>query len=115
MSEALSPYLIGFSEPSEDFLTYHDIAPDKSLVTTNFTRSEFWKLSQKAAGLLQKLGAVRGERVLHVFSGEWSSFLARLFLRPRSEPWALSTGNRVEDLAFRLAGSMLGTVPVTVK
>jgi hypothetical protein len=149
--------------------TFDDISADKSLTATEYTQGEFWELSMKAAGALTRLGAGRGDRVLHVFSGEmrWrrrpvtivrqsntipcriSSAVAGLLCSgsnpqelPRLEDpcawWArpgrieagerccpvellvtslrcASTGNRVEDLAFRLGGTCLGTVPVTVK
>jgi len=91
MSEVFNQYAAAFANKEEPFLTYHDILPDKSLSPTTFTRGEFWTLALKAAGLLSRRGITKGDKVLHVFSG-----------------------NRYQDLAFRLAGCMLGSVPVTV-
>lgn len=69
MSAALAPYRRGFSHSEEAFVTFHDIAADKTLAATTYTRGDFWELGKKAATALQRLGAVRGDRVLHVFSG----------------------------------------------
>jgi len=50
--------------------TFDDISADKSLTATEYTRGQFWELSMKAAGALTRLGAGRGDRVLHVFSAK---------------------------------------------
>ena len=92
-SEALSDYLPAFSAErcDEPFLTFYSIAPDKSLQTKTLSRGVFWDLSVKAAGVLRDYGLVAGDTCVHYFSD-----------------------NAVEDLAFRLGATMLGTVPVTV-
>lgn len=79
MSAALQPYKNGFSNPNESFVTFHDIAADKTLASTTFTRGEFWELGKKAAAALNNLAAARGDRILHVFSGVNS----RRFVLPR--------------------------------
>ena len=90
-SEALAQYSPAFANADEPFLTYHNVNPDKSLTDEKFTRGEFWTLACKAAGKLNGAGLKKGDHVLHFFSG-----------------------NRAEDLAFRLGAVMVGAVPVTV-
>eukprot|EP00656_Telonema_subtile_P046941 TRINITY_DN5361_c0_g1_i1.p1 TRINITY_DN5361_c0_g1~~TRINITY_DN5361_c0_g1_i1.p1 ORF type:complete len:590 (-),score=185.23 TRINITY_DN5361_c0_g1_i1:97-1866(-) len=92
--QALGPYQAGFNAscPEAVFLHYHSInALDKTLIETTYTRQQFWDLSLRAASVLRAHGAGKGHHVLHYFSK-----------------------NTVEDLAFRLAGAILGSVPVTV-
>ena len=86
-------YLEPFSAESADvpFLTYYGIDSAKAIVVQRFTRGEFHLLGRKAANLLRANGLARGDTHTHYF-----------------------TDNRVEDLAFRLASVLLGTVPVTV-
>lgn len=65
---------------------------DKGLEVKTFTRGQFWQLASRAAYVLrERLGLSYGDTHVHFF-----------------------TGNCVEDLAFRLAAVMVGTVPVTV-
>ena len=73
------------------FLTYYGIDSSKAIVVQRFTRGEFHTLALKAAQLLRANGLAKGDTHTHYF-----------------------TDNRVEDLAFRLASVLLGTVPVTV-
>ena len=90
-STALTDYLDAFADADEPFLTYFSFAPDKSIQTATFTRGEFWSLARQAASVLHDASLGCGDCFAHLFSG-----------------------NRVEDLAFRLAATMTGAVPVTV-
>ncbi|MDX9981732.1 MAG: AMP-binding protein, partial [Lentisphaeria bacterium] len=69
----------------------HSFPGDGSVRRESFSRGEFLTLARKAAGSLRAHGCTRGDRVLHA--------LGR---------------NHYADLAYRLAATMLGTVPVTV-
>lgn len=65
---------------------------DKGLEVKTLSRGQFWQLASRAAYVLRcRLGLQFGDAHVHFF-----------------------TGNCVEDLAFRLAAVMVGTVPVTV-
>ena len=88
---ALADYTAAFSRSDEPFLTYHYFDADKSPLAAHFTRGEFWSLARRAAGLLRSCGLGKGDCFTHYFSA-----------------------NRVEDLAFRLGATMVGSVPVTV-
>ena len=90
-SEALSDYLPAFGQPDEPFLTCYSFLPDKSVQRRELTRGELWSLARRAAGVLRRCGLCRGDCFAHYLSG-----------------------NRPADLAFRLAATMTGTVPVTV-
>ncbi len=90
-SAALTDYLPAFAEPDGPFLTYYGFGPDKLPRRREFTRGEFWSLALKAAHVLRRHGLARGD----CFAGYF-------------------TGNRPEDLAFRLGATMVGAVPVTV-
>lgn len=89
----LDSYKEGFAASAGDdlFLTYHHIASDKTLSSKSYSRSEFWKLARRAANILKKHQVVEGCHFAHYF-----------------------TDNRPEDLAFRLAATMVGAVPVTI-
>ena len=93
ISPALSEYMEAFApnRHGDHFLTYYSVAPDKSLVTTTYTRGEFWDLALRAASILAAHGIAPGECHTHFFSC-----------------------NTVGDLAFRLAAIMMGTTPVTI-
>ncbi len=88
---ALADYLPAFAEPASPFLTYHGFGPDKQPWRREFTRGEFWALALKGAHVLRSHGLGRGDCFANWFGG-----------------------NRAEDLAFRLAATMVGAVPVTV-
>ena len=90
-STALSDYSPAFCDPGEPFLTYYGFAADKSRRCQELTRGELWSLALKAAWVLREHGLGKGDCFAHYFSG-----------------------NRPEDLAFRLGATMVGAVPVTV-
>ncbi|MFA0887861.1 MAG: AMP-binding protein [Synergistales bacterium] len=90
-SEALSPYAGGFLESDGLFLEYIRLEKSGLSARRTWTRSEFWDLARKAASVLRRNRLGKGDRFLCGF-GE----------------------NRFEDLAFRLASTMTGAVPVTV-
>lgn len=90
-SKALLPYARGFIGKDDPFLDYVFLPREGDPVRVSWKRGEFWKLARKAAFVLKSRGLRKGERFLCGF-GE----------------------NRFEDLAFRLASVMTGTVPVTV-
>ena len=83
-------YLAAFENPAELFLEYYAFE-GKNLKRRTLTRGEFLGLAEAGAAYLIEQGAVKGDRVLHCFSG-----------------------NSVYDLVFRLAGVLAGCVPVTV-
>jgi len=87
----LSDYAPAFSNPGELFVTHHFIRSDKSVGRREVTRGELWSLALKAARVLRDRGAGPGACFAHYFSG-----------------------NRVEDLAFRLGATIVGAAPVTV-
>ena len=89
-SQALEPYSRAFRERERPFLYYYGIEPERPTRLV-YTRQDFWRLSTRAAGVLRAFGLKKGDAHLHCFSG-----------------------NRPEDLAFRLGAAMVGTVPVTV-
>ncbi|HUV38733.1 MAG TPA: class I adenylate-forming enzyme family protein [Planctomycetota bacterium] len=90
-STALADYLDAFDDADAPFLTYFSFAPDKSVRREDFTRGEFRSLALRAASVLRGAGLGCGDCFAHFFSG-----------------------NRPADLAFRLAATMTGAVPVTV-
>ena len=90
-SPALADYLPAFADAGEPFLTYFFFAADKSVRCEELTRGEFWSLARRAAHVLRTTGLGKGDCFAHYFSG-----------------------NRVGDLAFRVAATMTGAVPVTV-
>jgi len=90
-SQALSPYIEGFRETDRPFLEYVRLEKFGLGERRHWSRGEFWDLACKAASVLVRHGLCKGDRFLCGF-GE----------------------NRFEDLAFRLASVMTGTVPVTV-
>jgi acyl-CoA synthetase (AMP-forming)/AMP-acid ligase II len=87
----LADYVPAFAEPGSPFLTYHGFTEGGSTYRRDFTRGEFWTLAAKGAHVLRGHGLGAGDCFAHWFSA-----------------------NRVEDLAFRLAATMVGAVPVTV-
>lgn len=87
----LGEYLPAFADGDAPFLTYHSFPGDGSVRRESFSRGQFLDLARQAAGRLRACGCARGDRVLHA--------LGR---------------NHYADLAYRLAATMLGTVPVTV-
>jgi acyl-CoA synthetase (AMP-forming)/AMP-acid ligase II len=95
MSDRAEPvfeeYRPAFESADEPFLFYYSLGADDSVCQATFTRGQFLSLSLKAAGVLNRLGLGKGSRVLHCFGA-----------------------NDCNDLAFRFAGAILGTIPVTV-
>ena len=80
-----------FQNSDESFLFYYRFRPDKSIQQLTFTRGDFLCLTRKAASVLKNNNQARGSRILHCFGS-----------------------NDYIDLAFRLAGSITGTIPVTI-
>lgn len=93
MASPIDMYAAAFAGAEADraFLDYYEVGADKQLLHHAFTRQEFWDLSRKAAAVLLRHGIKPGDHVVHLFSE-----------------------NSAADLAFRLAGTMVGAVPVTV-
>jgi len=92
-SDALSPYASSFgTAAAELFAVHHVVHADKSISTRALTRGNFWDLARKCATVLARDASItRGDHVVHYFGR-----------------------NEVLDLAFRLAATMLGAIPVTV-
>lgn len=91
-SAAFSAYTPAFTGlDDDDFLTFWGVNEDKSMFTKDYTRGQFLLMARQAAGALVVNGQGKGSMVCHYFSG-----------------------NTVEDLAFRLAAAMVGTIPVTI-
>jgi len=90
-SLAFRDYLAAFQEPDEPFLFFYRVGKGGGVDRRGLTRGAFLSLAGKAAGVLRDAGQGKGCRILHCFGA-----------------------NDVHDLAFRLAGAMIGTVPVTV-
>jgi acyl-CoA synthetase (AMP-forming)/AMP-acid ligase II len=90
-SPAFTDYLPALRQADEPFLFYYDLPGDEGVERTAITRGEFLSLVGRAAGALKDAGCDMGDRVLHCFGA-----------------------NHYLDLAFRLAGGLVGTVPVTV-
>ncbi len=87
----MAPYAAAFEAEKTPFLHDWRICADKSLAARVYTRGDLWRLATRAAGALARRGIGRGDYCLHCFSA-----------------------NRLEDLAFRLAAAIVGSVPVTV-
>jgi len=90
-SSVWQDYLAAFQNPEEPFLFFYRLEKDGRISRRSLTRGAFLSLARKAAGVLAAAGRGKGCRILHCFGA-----------------------NDAHDLAFRLAGAMLGTVPVTV-
>lgn len=90
-SPAFQEYASAFEMENEPFLFYYKVGHDHTISREKFTRKEFLSLARKAAGLLKINGCRKGHRILHCFGA-----------------------NDFNDLAFRLASSLIGTIPVTV-
>ena len=90
-SDALATYADAFADAEMPFVTHYAFDAEKRLVRSTLTRGVFWSLCRRAAGVLRAAGVSRGACFAHYFSG-----------------------NRVEDLAFRVGATMVGAVPVTV-
>ena len=90
-SPAWLDYLAAFQNPDEPFLYDYRWGADGVIRRLARTRGEILSLARKAAGALRANGQGRGSRILHCFGA-----------------------NDFHDLAFRLAGVLVGTVPVTV-
>ena len=69
-SDVLTEYLGAFAPEYEDttFLTYHEVAADKTMKVTKFTRGEFLQLALKAAHVLSWHGIAAGNCHTHFFS-----------------------------------------------
>ena len=87
---SLAAYLEAFHDPSEAFITYYRTNGEGGLSEERFTRGDFWSLACKAAHVIRDHGLKPGDCFVNVLGG-----------------------NQVGDLAFRLAATMTGTVPVT--
>ena len=87
----LEDYAPAFADPDSPFLTYHGFGGDGRRYRRALTRGEFWALARKGAHVLRSHGLGSGDCFAHWFSA-----------------------NRVDDLAFRLAATMVGAAPVTV-
>lgn len=83
-------YAAAFADFEAPFLYCWSLGEGR-LHRRDYSRGEFWRLALNAAGLYRDLGLQRGDRVIHGFSG-----------------------NSPDDLLFRLAGTMTGSVPVTI-
>ena len=83
-------YLAAFEDRAALFLEHYAVE-GKSLKRRTLTRGEFLALAEAGAAYLMEQGVVKGDRVVHCFSG-----------------------NSPYDLVFRLAGVLAGCVPVTV-
>jgi len=90
-SPALADYLPAFARPAEPFLTHYAFLPDGAPRRRELTRGDLWSLARKAAHALRARGLGCGDAFALYFSG-----------------------NRPEDLAFRLGATLVGAVPVTV-
>ncbi len=84
-------YLAAFADADSPFLNYYTVAAGGEVHKRALTRGEFLELTRSAAVRLRRLGLSRGDRMVHCFSG-----------------------NSLYDLAFRLAGTFTGCVPVTI-
>eukprot|EP00944_MAST-04C_sp_MAST-4C-sp1_P011930 g11930.t1 len=81
-----------FAQLNEDlFLSYYKINEDKSLEIQLYTRKKILYLVLQALQILEKNGVGKGDSVCHFFSC-----------------------NKVEDLVFRMASVIVGSVPVTI-
>lgn len=90
-SEALEPYARSLRGREIPFLDTRDLSGGGECTARTWTRAAFWELSRKAASVLARHGIGKGSRFLNGFGK-----------------------NRVEDMAFRLAATMVGAIPVTV-
>jgi len=90
-SPAFRDYGPAFEKADELFLFYYRCENDNSISRITFTRGEFFSLARKAAGVLKANGCGKGHRILHCFGA-----------------------NDYNDLAFRVASALIGTVPITV-
>ena len=84
-------YRNAFANRQQPFLFDYRPTADKRLARTVYTRGQIWDLALCAAAVLRQHGLTKGDTHLHCFGA-----------------------NRMEDLIFRLATTMTGTVPVTV-
>ena len=89
-SSPVDEYRSAFQKKTELFLNYYTFLEDEVQERT-LTRGEFWELAILAATYLSEQGLSKGDRIVHGFSS-----------------------NNLYDLVFRLAASLLGSVPVTI-
>lgn len=89
VDEYIQAFMPEYSE--RPFLHYYTINPDKSVAKRLFSRGEFFTISAKAVSVLKKAGCGKGKFFLNCFGK-----------------------NNYADLAFRLAATMTGAIPVTV-
>ncbi|MDI6727271.1 MAG: class I adenylate-forming enzyme family protein, partial [Smithellaceae bacterium] len=89
-SNIYEEYARAFDDAAAPFL-YHWRLEGGGLEKSLLTRGEFWNLAHAAAACCQGQGLVKGDRVIHGFSG-----------------------NSPHDLVFRMAGTLCGSVPVTI-
>lgn len=88
--DALQAYRDGFADGDAPFLTSYRFLAHK-VVIASLTRGAFWQAAQRAAYRLKQAGLGPGDRQLHCFAG-----------------------NHPADLIYRLAATMVGSVPVTI-
>lgn len=89
-SSPVDEYRSAFQKKTELFLNYYTFLEGEVRERT-LTRGEFWDLAILAATYLSEQGLSKGDRIVHGFSS-----------------------NNLYDLVFRLAASLLGSVPVTI-
>ena len=90
-SPAFRDYSAAFENADQPFLFSYRYENQQGIRRLTLTRGEFLSLARKAAGALKANGQEKGCRILHCFGA-----------------------NDSHDLAFRFAGAMIGTIPVTV-
>ncbi len=90
-SPAFSNYSKAFANADDSFIFYYTFGDNHQINRISLTRGDFLSLSKKAAKVLKANGCAKGDRILHCFGS-----------------------NDYHDLAFRMAGALIGTIPVTV-
>jgi acyl-CoA synthetase (AMP-forming)/AMP-acid ligase II len=90
-SSALQGYAPAFQSPEQPFLNYYPVGTHQKTALVHFTRGRFWSLAKKAAFVIRAHGCEPGDAVAHCFGS-----------------------NHYHDLAFRLAATMTGTIPITI-
>ncbi len=88
---ALKGYSRAFEHADEPFIFYYVFGDDNKVKRSILTRGGFLSLSKKAAWVLRDKGCGKGDSILHCFGS-----------------------NDYNDMAFRMAGALIGTIPVTV-
>ena len=89
-SSPIDEYRAAFADRAHPFLNYYAFQ-DGNIQRCSLTRGEFWDLACSTAAYLSDQGLSKGDRIVHSFSS-----------------------NTLDDLIFRLAAVLLGSVPITV-